>query len=257
MSLTVVMVGAGNVATHISKRLASQGFEILQVYSRTEESARLLADGLSTEWTTDPDMLNQEADFYFLALKDSVLADFLDQSGLKDKLLLHCSGSLNISILAPFSNNYGVIYPLQTFSKSRDVNLAEIPVFIESSDAVTEMEILRIAESISNCVRVATSGQRMQLHMAAVFACNFVNHMYAVAEGILEKSGFGFEYLETLIRETFEKALTLNPKEAQTGPAVRNDRNIVEKHLQSLEYDASLRLLYERISQHISTFHKK
>ncbi len=257
MSLSVVMVGSGNVATHISKRLNNQGVNILQVYSRTEESARLMAEKLSAEWTTDPKSLNSEADLYFLALKDSVLADFLIKSGLKNKLLVHCSGSLGISILSPYSNQYGVLYPLQTFSKSREINLEKIPIFIESSNAETEKKIFQLAKSISTSVNKATSSQRLQLHMAAVFACNFVNHMYTIAGEIMETSGFGFDYLEPLIRETCEKALRLHPREAQTGPAVRNDRNIIEKHLHTLEYDANLRLLYERLTQHISNFHKK
>lgn len=257
MSFSVVIVGAGNVATHISKRLKSQGIRISQVYSRTEESAKSLANMIDAEWTTDPKALDLNAKCYFLALKDSELYDFLNNSVLRDKLLIHCSGSLDVSVLAPFTRKYGVIYPLQTFSKSREINVGTIPLFIEASDSETEIEILTLALKISTWVNHASGIQRMKLHIAAVFACNFVNHMYSIAGNLLESSGFGFEIIQPLIRETTEKVHYLSPKDAQTGPAVRNDFNIIEKHLTSLLPDTELIHIYEQLSQHISTFHQK
>ncbi|GAP69311.1 predicted oxidoreductase [Bacteroidales bacterium 6E] len=257
MSFSVVMIGAGNVATHIAKRLKNQGVRITQVYSRTEETAMTLADSMLSEWTTDPRAIDQQADVYFLALKDSVLVDFLDISGLKDKLLVHCSGSLDISLLARYSSRFGVVYPLQTFSKSREVETGEIPVFIEASDSETEREIFQLAQKISNQINRATSRQRMRLHIAAVFACNFVNHMYALADQIVVSTGFGFEILQPLIQETSEKIRYLHPKDAQTGPAVRNDRNIIESHLDCLRQDGDLSKVYELLSQHIFTFQQK
>jgi len=257
MSHRFVFIGAGNLATHLSIRLKQQGFEILQVYSRTENSAKLLAEKLDADFTNSPGNILKNADVYVVALKDSVYNEVLSQIDFGNKLVVHCSGSMTMSVLKNFAENTGVIYPLQTFSKKREINFAEIPVFVEANSKKNEEKLIEIARKISNSVSVMDSEKRLFLHIAAVFACNFVNHFYVRASEVLAKKNIPFEVLKPLILETAQKVQESNPETAQTGPAVRFDENVINKHLKALDYDLNARELYNSISKSIFEFHKK
>ena len=257
MNNTIVFIGAGNLATQLSKALQSKGFKILQVYSRSEESASLLADILSTKYTTSIKEIDKSADLYFVALKDSIMAQILSQTDFNNKMLVHCSGSMPLSILESYSENVGVLYPLQTFSKSRFVDFNEIPVFVESNLPSNETLLKSIAEKISDNVLVMNSEQRKILHVSAVFACNFVNYFYTVASEILKSNDISFDVLKPLILETASKVQQLDPENAQTGPAVRFDKNIIDIHLKELENFPDYHELYKSISKRIFDHHKK
>lgn len=256
MSYRIVFVGAGNLATRLSVELKRNGYVIDQVYSRTKTSALRLASILGAAYTTFPEEIFSDADIYFIALKDSAVDEVLPRVNFKNKLVVHCSGSLELNSLSPYSENIGVLYPLQTFSKYQEVDFKKIPVFIEGNSKQVEAILLNIAERISENISVLDSEKRLYLHIAAVFACNFVNHCYAIASEVLKANDMSFGALHSLIAETASRALILDPKAAQTGPAVRYDHNIINKHLKALEAYPPLSLLYKEISESILNFHK-
>jgi len=257
MSLNFCFIGAGNLATHLSKAFQNKGFDISQVYSRTELSAKELAEKLAANYVTLADEIDLNADIYFVALKDSAVDEVLSQINFGNKLVVHCSGSLPLSALRKYAENIGVFYPLQTFSKSRDVDFKEIPVFIESNSAKNEKVLLQLAREISDSVSVIDSDKRKTLHISAVFACNFVNYFYSIAAEILKSKDIPFDVLKPLIGETAGKVLEIHPEKAQTGPAVRFDENIINAHLQELNNFGEYRQLYKSISKSIFEHYKK
>ncbi len=256
MKLSVCFIGAGNVATHLSKSLQKAGFQIQQIYSRTEESAAALANQLRTQYTTEITKIDTSADMFFVALKDSVIDKVLSDIRFKNKLLVHCSGSLSLSVLKNHSKNCAVFYPLQTFSKEREIDFKKVPVFIEANTKENEMQIEGIARKLSDTVLVANSEKRKILHISAVFACNFVNHFYTISAELLKTKDIPFEVVKPLILETAQKVQEMNPEEAQTGPAVRFDENIISSHLNELEHFQNYKELYNLISKSIFKHHK-
>lgn len=246
----IVLIGAGNVATHLGISLQKKGFEIVQVYSRTEESARQLAEKLHAGFTTDSKNI-LPADVYFFSLPDSVLPGTLKTLPDLPGLFVHTAGSVPMTVFAPFHPRYGVFYPLQTFSKDREIDFRNIPVFIEANNPEDELLLRQIASELSDSVTVLSSEKREYLHLAAVFACNFTNHMYVQASKILEDRNLPRELLLPLIMETAEKIKTLSPLEAQTGPAVRRDKITMERHLNLLENDVLARQIYQLLSRSI------
>nr|WP_319569552.1 DUF2520 domain-containing protein [uncultured Draconibacterium sp.] len=257
MNLKICVVGAGNLATQLSEALAQTGYKIVQVYSRTEESAKQLADRLQTNFTISTESITAEADIYFVALKDSAVDQVLSKVEFGDKLLVHCSGSLPMNILSSYSDNYGVFYPLQTFSKNRKVDFKKIPIFLEASSEENLNILEEIAHEVSESVTRLNSEKRKSLHIAAVFACNFANHCYAMAAKYLESKDLSFEILRPLIMETAQKVQELHPKDAQTGPAIRFDENIINAHLNELNEMPDLQELYNSISKSIFEHHQE
>lgn len=251
MSLNFCFIGAGNLAVQLSKALLDKGFGVSQVYSRTENSAKLLAGELSANYTTSLNEIDKSADVYFIAIKDSAVEEVLPQINFHNKLVLHCSGSLPISALSKYSENTGVFYPLQTFSKSRRVDFSEIPVFIEANSPENEKLLVEIAGQISNSVSVTDSEKRKALHISAVFACNFVNYFYTVAADILKLKEIPFSVIKPLILETARKVQEMEPEKAQTGPAIRFDENIINEHVKELKTFPEYQQLYMSISKSI------
>lgn len=254
----IVCIGAGNLATNLAKALYYKGFRIVQVYSRTEESARALAEKVEAGYTTDLNELSKEARLYIVALKDAALVELLPQitEGKKNVLLVHTAGSIPMNVWEGYAERYGVFYPMQTFSKQREVDFQDIPFFIEARTP-EDVELLKaIANTISDKVYEATSEQRKSLHLAAVFTCNFTNHMYALAAGLLEKNNLPFDVMLPLIDETARKVHELAPSEAQTGPAVRYDLNVINNHLSMLADTPALQEIYKLMSKSIHEHHQ-
>ena len=256
MSHRFVFIGAGNLATRLSIVLKEKGFSIEQIYSRSEKSAKSLAEKLRTNYTNSLNEIIKEADIYFVALKDSAFEEVLPHLNFQDKLLVHCSGSMPLSFLEKYSENIGVFYPLQTFSKEREVDFSEIPVFIEANSSDNEKKLVQIAEKISGQVTVLNSEKRLILHISAVFSCNFVNHFYFIASEILKSRNIPFEVLYPLIEETATKIYKMNPEMAQTGPAIRYDRNIISAHIEALQNFPEFKKIYIDISESIFKYHK-
>lgn len=231
----VVIIGAGNVATHLSKAIKNAGFEILQVASRTEESARELGTLIDVPFTYSAAELNQEADLYIVSVKDDAIANALTTFTLPENaLVVHTAGSVSMEILKDFSSNIGILYPLQTFSKQKNVNFKEIPVYIEANTQDNLNKLLQFASRFSDRAKEVNSENRAHVHLAAVFACNFTNNLYSIASDILEKAGLSFDDMLPLISETTEKIKVLHPRKAQTGPAIRRDSKVIEKQLNAL-----------------------
>ena len=232
----VVIIGAGNVATHLSKAIKNAGFQILQIVSRTENSARALGTLLGVPFTSSEGELNKEADLYIVSVKDDAITEALRTfTPPTDALIVHTAGSVSMEILKDFSSNIGIFYPLQTFSKAKDVDFSQIPLYIEANNKDKENELLLFASTFSTRAKLVNSENRAKVHLAAVFACNFTNNLYSIASEILEKAGLTFEDMIPLITETTEKIKSIPPRKAQTGPAIRRDSKVIEKQLNALE----------------------
>lgn len=249
----VVLVGAGNVATHLGMALQKAGYEIVQVFSRTEHSASVLAGKLGTEYTVSMETLRPDADLYIVSVKDAVLQSLLPTivKGREEALFVHTAGSMPMSVWEGIAIRYGVLYPMQTFSKQRPVDFGTVSFFVEANEPDDLETLKQMASSLGAKVYEASSEQRMSLHVAAVFACNFANHMYALSAKLLDKYGMPFEAMLPLIEETADKVHLLSPREAQTGPAIRRDGNVMDKHLDLLADEPILQDLYKKISKSI------
>ena len=250
--MKVVSIGAGNLSTHISKALQNAGFEMIQVYSRTDTSAKDLAGLLQTPYTTNIGSIVNDASLYVISVSDDAIGSLCEGLPLTDGVVIHTAGSVPMNVFAGRFKNYGVMYPLQTFSKLRQVDFSEIPVFIEANAQDTLQSLRRVAEAISGKVYEASSEERMKLHLAAVFGSNFVNHLYHLSAQLAQQAGFDFNVLSPLILETTHKALVSgNPKEVQTGPAVRNDQSVMRKHMDMLASHSEWKEIYAILSENI------
>ncbi|MFV0366299.1 MAG: Rossmann-like and DUF2520 domain-containing protein [Mangrovibacterium sp.] len=247
----VTFVGAGNLSTQLAKVLYSKGISINQIYSRTEESAQLLAEQVGAKFTHDLTQLTADADLYFFSVKDDALEQVLCDFPHRNSKIVHTAGSIPMSILKDFSSIYGVFYPLQTFSKLRDVDFHYIPFCIESSEEAFTLQLKNLAGKLSNDVRDVDSNQRQSVHLAAVFVCNFVNYMYTIGHDLMMDSDLDFNLLRPLIQETAQKVMHANPREMQTGPAVRFDEKVMNKHLDFLKNKEELQELYKFVSKQI------
>ena len=252
--MKIALIGAGNVATCLGPRLKEAGHEITAVYSRTVESARILADRLGATYTTDLKAV-PASDAAIVMLKDDALKELAPaiSDSLNDTLLLHTAGSVSMDIwYTAGAMKYGVLYPMQTFSKTSVIDWSQVPLFIEGSSDQTLNSIRELALTVSPDVTVLSSEGRRKLHLAAVFTCNFSNHMYAIAEQLLADEGVPFRVMLPLVRETARKVETMSPKDAQTGPAIRGDRKVIDEHLALLKDNPEYAELYRLISTDIN-----
>lgn len=236
-TLKTVIIGSGNVATHIAKKL-SHSTEIIQIYSRNIKNSRLLAATVNAEATDNLDNLRKDADLYIISVKDDAIGEIVSKAGHSNALWVHTSGSVPMEILSGIGDRYGVLYPMQTFSKNVDVDMEKVPIFIEGNSRETLKEIQDFAEKISGNVSEADSVARKKLHIAAVFACNFTNYLWGFSVDILKSIGQDLSVMEPLVKATFEKAQKVSPHEGQTGPARRNDLITIQKHLDMLNGEA-------------------
>lgn len=254
----IVLIGAGNLATQLALAAFEKGIQIKQVFSRKIESAKELAEKVSAGFTNDLSQLLPDADLYIIAVKDSAIQEVLENLNLsEDSLIVHTAGSVPMSILEGFSNNYGVFYPLQTFSKSRKVDFSGIPVCIESNHPSNFLKLEKLGEKLSGSVNQINSEERKTLHLAAVFVNNFVNHFYTIGADILHDKKLDFDLLKPLIHETAEKIQTLNPFEAQTGPAKRNDAAIINAQLKMLHNKPEFQEIYSIVTESIFQLQQK
>lgn len=253
--MKIVVVGAGNVATHLATGLYKENFDIIQIYSRTLESATALSQKVQAAPITDITDISKNADLYIFAIKDSVLEETLAKIPKNEGIWVHTAGSIPLNVFEKYTSSFGVIYPFQTFSKNRTIDWRNTPIFVEASDANT-MEILyKAAVKLSSKVVELSSEDRRYLHLTGVFACNFTNHMYAISEQFLKRINLPFDMALPLIDETASKVHELNPSEAQTGPAIRYDKNVINKHLELID-DQDIKYIYKLISENIHKSNK-
>jgi predicted short-subunit dehydrogenase-like oxidoreductase (DUF2520 family) len=250
----VVLLGAGNVATQLGKALHKSGFLISQVYSPTKKSATALAKKLKSTSISDLTKIDLAASVYIIAVKDDAIPLLAQQLKLQDQLIVHTSGTVEMHVLKGCSKNYGVLYPLQTFSKDKPLDFKNIPLCIEANNKATMTSLEYFAKRISKNVQRINSEQRKILHVAAVFACNFTNHLYAIAASILADHQLSFDLLKPLIIETADKIKSNDPVKMQTGPAVRKDVKTMDAHLKILSKDKKLKTIYKLMSDHIGSY---
>lgn len=255
MKPTIVFIGAGNVAFHLIPALKGAGFRLLQVVNRTAAKARWLAEMHGTDWTSDPSDVNPHADMYVFCISDDALESAVSNFNPAGKMLVHTSGSISLEMLKKYADRCGVVYPFQTLSRNRVINFRQVPLFVEGSSPEVENVLLALARDLSDHVETMDSRKRMILHMAAVIAGNFSNHMYVQAGELLRAEGIPFDLLHPLILETARKAIEMDPADAQTGPAVRHDKIILERHKALLGQYPELQKLYTFVSDSISRFH--
>lgn len=243
--IKVVILGAGNVATHFFKAFKkAENVEVIQVYNRSEASLEVFKS--NTQTTSDLAQL-KNADVFLVCVKDDAIEALISQLSNIDGIVAHSSGSVPLSASA---KRNAVFYPLQTFSKQTEVNFKEIPICIETSVAKDLPVLKQLAHSISEKVFEISSKQRKKLHLAAVFACNFSNYMYSIAEDLCNQNEVPFEVLSALIKETAQKATLYSPKSVQTGPAKRNDQATIKQHLAQLN-NADYKEIYKLLTQSI------
>ncbi|MDD5150820.1 MAG: DUF2520 domain-containing protein [Flavobacterium sp.] len=245
--IKIVLIGSGNVAQHLVMAFAkSNEIEVIQLFSRQKNNHFPLLD--SSKITNDFNNL-VEADLYIISVSDDAIAEVSSKLPFKNRLVVHTSGSVPLGSLDK-KNRRGIFYPLQTFTKNKAVDFSQIPICLES-DNETDFELLeKVAQSISNNTFKSDEKQRKALHISAVFVNNFVNEMYRIGNEICEENKVPFEILKPLILETVNKVMTLSPKEAQTGPAKRNDKQTIEAHLDFLS-DENHSTIYKILTQSI------
>ena len=248
MKKRVVIIGSGNVATSIALSLKNR-CELVQIYSRTIANAQALAQLVGCEAISDLRNVAPNADVYIISVKDDAIASVVDVVPDNGALWLHTSGSTPIDVFREKRTRYGVLYPMQSFSKSHPARMSEVHIFIEGCDSYASKEVKELASLMTKNVHEASSKERERLHIAAVFACNFTNHMFTLSSEVLDEAGIPFDAMLPLIKTTIAKLDSMTPQESQTGPAARGDVKIIEKHLKSLHGDK--RKIYKLLSQSI------
>lgn len=252
---TVSIIGAGNVAFHLARAFVQNTVQVKQIYNRTLHKAEIIGEANKIQFTDKISEL-EPVDLFIIASSDSAITELSMHIPFDDTMVVHTSGSIAIDAL---KGNYkkGVLYPLQTFSKGRYLEYDEIPFFVEAENEENAEALKELAKRIANQVTVIDSAQRAKLHLAAVWSCNFVNHMYYMGEQTTNEAGLSFDYLKPLIKETAAKLENLTPFEAQTGPAKRNDQIVLEQQLALIKNEFPNEL-YRRISQSITeTYHNQ
>ncbi|MDR1119945.1 MAG: DUF2520 domain-containing protein [Dysgonamonadaceae bacterium] len=248
--MNIALIGAGNVATSLGMALQEAGFSIVQVYSRTEKAASLLSYRLHTSYTTDIRSIRSDVDVSVFSVKDDAIPLILQQIPFGKGLYVHTAGSVPATVFQPYAKRYGVFYPLQTFTKGREQSFKHIPILYEASSREDETLLQEIAAKLSDTTLPAGSDKRKYIHLSATFACNFTNHLYALAAEVLEEQQIPYQLLLPLIEETAAKIRSFHPKDSQTGPAIRRDMETVQQHLQLLT-DKNKREIYDVLTQSI------
>lgn len=246
---SIVVLGAGNVAFHLTRALIENTFNVRQVFNRSLENAKEIGEANRVSYTNRISEL-VKADLYIIAAADSGIEEFSHYIPFDDVLVVHTSGSSPMNVL---KGDYrkGVLYPLQSFSKDRKLRYDEIPFFVEAENKEDEQALVKVCEKISNEVHVLPFEKRMQIQMCGVWANNFVNHLYYIAGEICKKNDVPFDVLRPLIEETCAKIEDLDPFEAQTGPARRGDEVIINRHLDILQSDSRLLEIYNVLTKSI------
>lgn len=251
--MKIVIVGAGRIAWHLGKRLKTKGYRIAQVVNRSAEHADRLGQALDAPWTDQWDEIIPDADWLLIAVRDDAIAGVARalSAHVPDALATHTSGATPGKVLEDTFKRYGVFYPLQSFSMERTPVWSKIPFCVDAGSQEDILLLKKVAKTIGNLVYRVDDTQRAHLHVAAVFANNFANHCFALAEKLMETYDLPFEMLHPLMEETLAKALQDTPSRMQTGPAVRGDADTMRRHLDLLKEDPALQKVYLLLSESI------
>ena len=255
--LNFVILGSGNIAWQMSKKLKKEKQKILQVYSRKIASAKKLAAIHKCAYTSSLKKINPEADVYLFAISDDAIknvGDKLQYLNSSNKIFIHTSGSIPSNVFKSTFDNYGVLWPPQSINKEIKIDFSKVPLCI-TADKKTLASAKKVAKLLSNNTYILNDEQKKKLHLAAVFANNFSNHMAAVAENICKENNLDFKILHPILKETFEKIIKVGPLAAQTGPASRADQKTMKQHKTLLKEDLTLQKIYTLISKDIMDTH--
>jgi predicted short-subunit dehydrogenase-like oxidoreductase (DUF2520 family) len=247
--MRVVIVGAGNVATVFGRLMVASGHVIIQVVSRTIASAQSLAIELGCSFSDNLSALDQTADIYILAITDQALQQIQGSIFLGDKLIVHTAGSVSKQVLSTISTQFGVIYPLQSLRKEQIGGQPKIPLLIDANNPSVLSVIEKFAFSLSSIVSKVEDEQRFYLHLAAVIVNNFTNHLYSLTAEYCKNEGVDFKMLQPIIEETALRLKTRLPSDVQTGPAIREDRSTLERHLLALSNHPELKIMYQTFTE--------
>lgn len=249
--MKTVIIGSGNVAYHLTKAFIQNHIKVHQIFGRNETELSKISKEFDIPHSTEK---LDDADLYIIAVSDSSVENVSELIKNENTLVAHTSGSLPKEIL---KGNYrkASFYPLQTFSKTKDLDYSKIPFFIEAEDQIDEKSLVEIASVISDNVEISTYEKRKYIHLTAVFACNFVNHLFARAKEISDSQDLDFSYFLPLINETVEKIYHLDPKSAQTGPAVRGDERILKLHEDLIKNEEQLKI-YKTLNDSIKKMYQ-
>jgi len=248
--------GAGNVAGSLCRILFQTGHRIVRIVSETETRGRGLSRECGASWSQEL-IFNGETDIIIVSVPDSRLANVL--SGIKchpETVIAHTAGSFGLDVFPEYIRNKGVFYPLQTFTAGREINFDGLPFLIEADNQITAKTLENLALSVKGKVHFTDLERRIKAHLAAVFICNFTNHMLTIGKEIASEADIPFQWFEHLVMETISKALEKGPENSQTGPAVRKDHNTIKKHLELLSLSPGLQKLYNDVTQSIILHHK-
>ena len=249
--MKIVIIGSGNVAYHLAKAFTQNNIEVSQIFGRNEVELNKISEELNIPYSTkDLD----DADLYLISVSDSAVEQVSDLIKTEKALVAHTSGSLPIETL---NGDYrkASFYPLQTFSKTKNLDYSKIPFFIEAENQIDEKSLFELASLISDNVETSDYEKRKYIHLTAVFACNFVNHLFARAKEISDSQDLDFNYFIPLIDETVEKIHHLEPKSAQTGPAVRGDERVLKLH-EDLITDKEHLKIYQLMNESIKKIYQ-
>ncbi len=253
----ISFIGAGNVATQLALQFSkSKTIKIEEIYSQKIENAIQLVSKIGQGKAMDSlDLSDSLATFIVIAVKDDALKSVISNLKINPKtIVFHTSGSQPLEILEELTQNIGVFYPLQTFSKEKEIDFSSLNICIEAKDIKIKKNLSELCKIIKAKEVFIDSNQRKYLHIAAVFSCNFVNHLWALSDEYLSDKNLSFDLLKPLLEETLEKAFLISPKNAQTGPAKRNDTEIINKHLNLLNENPNLHRIYQMLTESILKF---
>lgn len=257
----ICMVGSGNVATHLAHALEGAGHVVASVFSRRLEHAQLLASSLSRATATNDLNALPMAQTYVFCVRDDAIGELAERLAkrkpCRESLVVHTAGSVPLSTISDFFENAAVLYPMQTFSRTRNVDFSKVPLFVEGSNEHSLQLATQMAEKLSDTVTPLDSRRRRALHLASVFACNFTNHCYALAGEILQEAGIDPKFLLPLIDETAQKVHDLSPIDAQTGPAARWDKTVMARQMQLLGDNQETMAIYMSVSRSIHNLQKR
>lgn len=254
MKMKIVIIGSGNVATVFGKLFLKKGHEIVQVTGRNNIAVKKLARQLKTTAEINFQNIFPNADLYIIAVSDDAVEKVAAEIFLKNKLIVHTAGAVSKDVLKNVSENYGVIYPLQSIRKELK-HLPEMPLLVDGNSEETKNKLLKIAKTISSNVEFANDKARLNYHAAAVIVSNFSNHLFALTKDFCRHKKIDFTFLFPIIKETVWRIEEQEPSEMQTGPAIRNDKETMKKHEELLSSNYYLGKIYRLMSKSIESYY--
>ena len=254
----IIIIGAGNVGSNLASALYKNSISIHQICDLDINKSKNIADKFNSSYTNDIKKIEPNADLYIIAVSDDSIKSVLNNLTISEhSIVVHTSGSTSCSIFETTFNNYGVFYPLQTFDVNRDVDFSNIPICIEGSSDIVSETLAQLAKLLTDKVFFIDSDNRKIIHLSAVFVSNFVNFMYVIANDILSENKLSFEILKPLILESALKVQKNNPSNVQTGPAIRNDFSTINNHLELLNSNEDMKVVYSLLTEQIIKYYSK